>query len=74
MSDTTASPNKSHKVPMIQNITKHSMDFPVPEQLVTDKTEEITRRTIWDKNREPPFYPDPIYRPPSKAARKFTIK
>ena len=42
------------------------MDFPVPEQLITDKTEAITRRMIQDKNRELPFYPDPIYRPPSR--------
>ena len=42
------------------------MDFPVPEQLITDKTETITRRTIQDKNKELPFYPDLIYRPPPR--------
>ena len=35
---------------MIQNVTKHSMDAPVPEQLITDKTEAITTRMIQDKN------------------------
>ena len=48
---------------MAQNITTNSTDVPVPEQLITDKTEAITRRTIQDKNRELPFYPDLIYRP-----------
>ena len=57
---------KSHKIPMVQNVPKNSMDFPVPEKLITDKTEAITRRTIQDKNRELPFYPDPIYRPPPR--------
>ena len=62
----TASTNKSHKIPIIQNISEHSMDFPVPEQLITYKTETITRRIIQDKNRELTFYPDPIYRPPPR--------
>ena len=67
VADINASTYKSHKIPMIQNVTKHSMDFPVPEQLTTDKTEAITRRMIQDKNRELPFYPDPIYRPPPRS-------
>ena len=62
----TTSTGKSHKIPMAQNITKNSTDFPVPEQLITDKTEAITRRTIQDKNRELPFYPDLIYRLPPR--------
>ena len=37
------------KIPMVQNITKDSMGFPVPEQLITDKTEAITRGMIQDK-------------------------
>ena len=48
---------------MVQNVTKDSMDFPVPQQLITDKTDASTRGMIQDKNREIPFYPDPIYRP-----------
>ena len=42
------------------------MDFQVPEQLITDKTEAITRGMIEDLNRELPFHPDPIYRPPPR--------
>ena len=49
---------------MIQNVTKHSTDFPVPEQLITEKTETITRRMIQD--RELPFYTDLIYTPPPR--------
>ena len=59
----TASTSKSHeipKIPMNQDITKNRMDFPVPEQLITNKTEAIMRGMIQDKNRELPFYPDPI--------------
>ena len=45
----TASTSKSHKIPkipMVQGVTKDSMGFPVPEQLITDKTEAITRGMI----------------------------
>ena len=51
---------------MLQGVAKDNMDFPVPEQLITDKTEAITRGTMQDKNRELPFYPDPIYSPPPR--------
>ena len=47
------------------------MDFPVPQQSITDKTEAITRGTIQDKNRELPFYPDPIYRPPPRPPESY---
>ena len=40
------------------------MDFPVPEQLIMNMIETITRRQVGDKNREQPFYPDPFFRPP----------
>ena len=62
----TGSTRKSHKLPTAQNDTKNNMDFPVPEQLITDKTEAITRRMIQDKTRELPFYTDPIYRSPPR--------
>ena len=65
----TVTVSKSHKIPTIQKVTKDSMDFPVPEQLITNKTETSTRRKIQGKNREQPFYPDPIYRPASKTMR-----
>ena len=64
--DIAASTSKSHKIPMVQNATNNRTDFPVPEQLITDKTEAITRRMIQDKNRELPFYPGLIYRPPPR--------
>ena len=51
---------------MVQNITKNSKDFPVPDQLITGKTEAFARRMIQDKNRELLFYPDLIYRPPPR--------
>ena len=56
--------SKSCKIPTIQKVAKDSMNFPVPDQLITNETETNTRRKIQGKNREQPFYPDPIYRPP----------
>ena len=58
--------SKLRKIPTIQKVTKDSTDFPVPKQLITNKTETITRRKIQGKSREQPFYPDPIYRPPPR--------
>ena len=58
--------SKSSKIPTVQKVTKDSMKFPVPEQLITNETETITRREKQGKNREQPFYPDPIYRPPPR--------
>ena len=40
------SASKSHKIPTVQNVTKYSMAFPIPEQLITNETETITRRKI----------------------------
>ena len=52
-------------MPTTQNVSKSAMDFPVQEQSIySSKTEAITQGMIWDKNKEIPFYPDPIYRPP----------
>ena len=54
------STNKLPKIPNIRNVAKDNTNFPLPEQLVTNKTETITRRQIQDKNREQPFHPDPF--------------
>ena len=58
--------SKSHKIPTIQNVTKDNANFLVPKQLITNETETITRIKIQGKNREQPFYPDPIHRPPPR--------
>ena len=57
---------KSPKIPTIQDVTKDNMDFPVPQQLITNETETITGKRILGKNRGQPFYSDPIYRPPPR--------
>ena len=54
------------KIPTTQKVIKDSTNFPVPEQLITNKTETITRRQIQDKNREQPFHQDPFFRPPPR--------
>ena len=61
--DITTTVSKSCTIPTIQNVTKDNTNFPVPKQLITNKTETITRRKIQGKNSEQPFYLDPIYRP-----------
>ena len=52
VADKQTSSSKSSKIPIVQNVTKDSMDFPVPDQLITNETETITRRKIQGKNRE----------------------
>ena len=63
--------SKSHKTPTVQNITKDNTNFPVPEQLITNETETITRKKIQGKNREQPFYSDLIYRPPPMPSKNL---
>ena len=48
---------------MVQNVTKDSMAFPVPKQLITNETETITTKQILSINTEQTFHPDSIYRP-----------
>ena len=65
----TASTSKSCKIlkiPTVQYVTKHSTDFLVQEQLISKKTEAITRGMIQDKNSELSFYPDLICGPPPR--------
>ena len=62
----TSAMSKSPKIPTVQNVTKDNTNFPVPKQLITNETETITGKKILGKNREQPFYPDPIYRPPPR--------
>ena len=55
------------KIPTTQNIPKNRMDFPMHEQSISNpSTEAITRGMIQNINRDIPFCPDPIYRPPPK--------
>ena len=65
----TVSASKSHeilKISTTQNVSKNRIDFPVQEQSITKNTEAIVRGMIQDKNRELPFYPYLIYRPPPR--------
>ena len=59
------------KLPTVQNVIKDSTNFPVPDWLITNKTETVTRREIQGKNRDQPFYPDLIYRPPPRPPEKL---
>ena len=62
----TIAVSKLHKIPTVQNVTKDNMDFLIPKPLITNETETITEKKILGKNREQPFYPDLIYRPPPR--------
>ena len=44
VADITATESESHKIPTVQNDTKDNTNFPVPEQLITNETETITRK------------------------------
>ena len=46
VADITVDTGKSHKIPTTQNVTKNNMDFPVPNQLITNETEIITRGKV----------------------------
>ena len=63
VADLTVSASKSCKIFTVQSVTKDSMAFPVPKQLITNETETITRREILSKNRQQSFHPDLLYRP-----------
>ena len=62
----TIAASKSPKIPTVQNVTKDNMDFPIPKPLITNETDTITGKKILGKDREQPFYPDLIYRPPPR--------
>ena len=64
--DTLVSASKSLKIPANQKVTIDSTKFPVPNQLITPKTETITTGQVQDKNREQLCQPDPYFRPPPR--------
>ena len=66
VADTLVSDNKSPKIPTNQKVTIDSTEFPVLNQLKTQKAERITKRQVQDKNREQPWQPDPYFRPPPR--------
>ena len=74
VADTLVSTNKSPTVSTIQNDTKVSTYFPVPQQLITNKIETITWRQVQDKNREQPFYPDPFFRHPPRPLDNLQLE
>ena len=66
VADALVSANKSPKIPANQKVTIDSTKFPVPNQLITRKTETITMRQVQDKNRELPCQLDPYFKPPPR--------
>ena len=51
------------------------MNFPMHEQSISSsKMEAITQGMIQDINREIPFYPDSIYRPPPRPPENLQLQ
>ena len=63
VADTLVSTNKSPNIPTDQKVTTNSTKYPVPNQLITCRTDTLITRQVWDKNREYPCQPDPYFRP-----------
>ena len=60
------------KIPAAQNIAKNRIDFPMHEQSISNsKKEAITWGTKQNINRDIPFYPVLIYRPPPKPTENL---
>ena len=66
VANSLVSANKLPKIPTDQKVTIDSTKFPVPNQLITNKAETITRRQLQDKIGEQPFQPHPYFRPPPR--------
>ena len=66
VADTLVLTNKSPNIPTDQNVTTNSTEYPVPNQLITCRTEMLTMRQVQDKKREYPCQPDPYFRPPPR--------
>ena len=49
-----------------QNVTIDCTKYPVPNQLITERTKIPTTRQVQDRNRKYPCQPDPYFRPPAK--------
>ena len=63
VADTLVSTNKSPNIPTDQKVTIDSTKYPVPNQLIARRTETLTTRQVWDKNREYSCQSDPYFRP-----------
>ena len=66
VADTLVSAKKLPKILTNQKVTIDSTKFPVPNQLIMNKPETISRRQVQGKNREQPFQLDPYFRPPPR--------
>ena len=71
---TLVSTNKSPNIPSNQNVTKDSMKYPVPNQLITHRTKTLTMRQVQDKNREYPCQPDLYFRPPPRLTDNLPLQ
>ena len=65
--------SESCKIPTAQNVTKDSMAFPVPKQLITSEKETVTTKQIPTINIEQTFHPDPIYIPFPRQLKNYDL-
>ena len=66
VADTSVSTNKSPNIPSTQKVTIDSTKYPVPNQLITERTKIPTTRQVQNRNGKYPCQPDPYFRPPPR--------
>ena len=62
----SVSTDKSPNIPTTQKVTIDSTKYPVPNQLITERTKKPTMRQVRDRNGEYPCQSDPYFRPPPR--------
>ena len=71
---TSVSTNKSPNILTTQKVTINSTKYPVPNQLITERTKIPTTRQVRDRNGEYPCQPDPYFRPPARLPDNLQLQ
>ena len=66
VADTSALTNKSPNIPNTQNVTIDSTKYPVPNQLIIEKTKIPTTRYVQYRDGNFSCWPNPYFRPPPR--------
>ena len=66
VADNSVSTNKSPNIPSTQKVTIDSTKYPVPNQLITERTKIPTTRQVQDRNGKYSCQPDPYFRLPPR--------
>ena len=74
VADTSVSTNKSPNIPSTQKVTIDSTKYPVPNQLITERTKIPTMRQVQDRNGKYSCQPDPYFRPPPRPPDNLQLQ